>query len=377
MKYQLSLFLTILISATLSAQTPPTVYTIRADSTLLTGCDSNELIVENHTQAVPGFLWNTGRGRTIFKRPLTKISDTFYLVGQDTLKMRYPNAWLQGGNTFGTAGFLGTLDNNPLDLYTNNTFAARFDPSGNFLLGTNTSSIFKFDMVGAARVTGFELRVTANDAYDARLGSQWSVLESGAASTGLVLGAIEGKMVLNKSASGTIPANSIIIGGAQSGSWTMLGDLHDNPVFVVGSNSATINGGYTNIYNGGSTSANTPPDGNAFPFYINGARGTGAGNTGDIVFQTGAAQPSGITIHPMVGRWVIKGNTGYFSNTGTPTSMIDVTGANGYSQLGLRTSYTPSSTSDTNGNVGDFSWDDNYFYIKTSGGWKRSALSTF
>lgn len=61
----------------------------------------------------------------------------------------------------------------------------------------------------------------------------------------------------------------------------------------------------------------------------------------------------------------------------TPSSTLDVNGATGHSQFRLRTSYTPTSTSDTNGNTGDFSWDDNYFYIKTSAGWKRSALSTF
>jgi len=43
----------------------------------------------------------------------------------------------------------------------------------------------------------------------------------------------------------------------------------------------------------------------------------------------------------------------------------------------MRTSYTPSGTSDTNGNVGDVAWDDNYIYVKTSAGWARAALSTW
>lgn len=60
-----------------------------------------------------------------------------------------------------------------------------------------------------------------------------------------------------------------------------------------------------------------------------------------------------------------------------PTAMLDINGFNGHSQLRLRTSYTPISTHDPNGNVGNFSWDDNYFYIKTSAGWKRAALSNF
>jgi len=36
------------------------VYTIKADSVKITNCDSAELIIENHTQGVPGFLYNTG-----------------------------------------------------------------------------------------------------------------------------------------------------------------------------------------------------------------------------------------------------------------------------------------------------------------------------
>ncbi|MBC9913193.1 glycosyl hydrolase family 28-related protein [Chitinophaga varians] len=61
----------------------------------------------------------------------------------------------------------------------------------------------------------------------------------------------------------------------------------------------------------------------------------------------------------------------------TPTSKVDISGSSGYNQLRLRTSYTPTATADANGNTGDFSWDANYFYIKTAAGWKRAALSTF
>lgn len=69
------------------------------------------------------------------------------------------------------------------------------------------------------------------------------------------------------------------------------------------------------------------------------------------------------------------GNIGVRTNA--PTDLIDINGANGYSQLRLRTAYTPTGTADANGNTGDLSWDDNYIYIKTAAGWKRSALSTF
>ena len=45
------LFILFLCARNLVAQD---VYTIKADSTKLTGCDSNELIIENHTRNVPG-----------------------------------------------------------------------------------------------------------------------------------------------------------------------------------------------------------------------------------------------------------------------------------------------------------------------------------
>lgn len=38
---------------------------------------------------------------------------------------------------------------------------------------------------------------------------------------------------------------------------------------------------------------------------------------------------------------------------------------------------TPSGTSDATGSIGDVSYDDNYFYVKTSAGWKRASLSTW
>jgi len=63
--------------------------------------------------------------------------------------------------------------------------------------------------------------------------------------------------------------------------------------------------------------------------------------------------------------------------TTAPTARLHVVGATGYNQLRLQTPYTPTSSADPNGQVGDIAWDDNYIYVKTSTGWKRAALSAF
>jgi len=144
------LFLLLFSYAGLKAQN---VYTIKADSVKLTGCDSSELIIENHTQNIPGFLFNTGNGRTVFRRGAQKLNDSLYLVGSDTLNLG-AKSWVQGGNAFGATGVLGTLDYYPLDLYTNGTPRARLTPGGNFLLGTTTDNGNLLQVNGPASFSG-------------------------------------------------------------------------------------------------------------------------------------------------------------------------------------------------------------------------------
>lgn len=67
---------------------------LQGDSVKVTNCDSAELIIENHTQAVSGFLFNTGNGRTIFKRGAIKINDSMYIIGGDTLKIKTPPGYV-------------------------------------------------------------------------------------------------------------------------------------------------------------------------------------------------------------------------------------------------------------------------------------------
>lgn len=81
----LSLLILICMSQSIFAQY---VYTIKADSVKITNsCDTAELIIENHTQNVSGFLFNKGRGRTEFRKGLIKLNDTMFGIGADTLRI--------------------------------------------------------------------------------------------------------------------------------------------------------------------------------------------------------------------------------------------------------------------------------------------------
>lgn len=91
MKKFLFLFTLLCVEKALQAQTRPYIYTIKADSVLITNsCDTAELIIENHTQNVPGFLFNKGRGRTEFRRA-QMLGDSTILLGGDTLTVRGRN----------------------------------------------------------------------------------------------------------------------------------------------------------------------------------------------------------------------------------------------------------------------------------------------
>src|SRR4051812_26417576 len=115
------------------------IYTIKADSVKITNtCDTAELIIENHTQTVPGFLFNKGRGRTEFRKVLQHVNDSLYMIGGDSLK--FPIGWLQDGNSFGRLGILGTKDNYGIGFIVNNKEKARITETGNVGIGTMTPS---------------------------------------------------------------------------------------------------------------------------------------------------------------------------------------------------------------------------------------------
>jgi hypothetical protein len=126
-------------------------------------------------------------------------------------------------------------------------------------------------------------------------------------------------------------------------------------------------------YGGSGYGATTFPGGNrailefrAAEAWTDSAQGT------YIYFST---TPTGSTATAERMRITADGNLGI--NNLSPSAKLDVAGSTGYNQVRMRSAYTPTGTADSNGNTGDLAWDDSFVYIKTSVGWKRSALSTF
>jgi len=194
-----------------------------------------------------------------------------------------------------------------------------------------------------------------------------------------------GQCIIGSSNSVLHPYSSIIGNNQQT--------TGNNQLIIADGNTNYSGGGYRQVYFG-SGPKSTLNGGIGAPVTINSSGGngtdkdggllrlaagksTGAATPPDLVFSTASATAPGVNLQTLTDRWYIKGETGYLSNTITPGALLDLNGATGYNQLRLRTSYTPASSADTNGNTGDLSWDGNYLYIKTAAGWRRTPLADF
>lgn len=114
-------------------------YKIKADSLKVTNDScSTELILENSTKSVPGFLYNKGNGRTEFRKGMIKLNDSMHVIGADTLKTVAGNdVWKKAGNTgINPANdFLGTTDSALLEFRTYNQRRLGLAADGAFTIG--------------------------------------------------------------------------------------------------------------------------------------------------------------------------------------------------------------------------------------------------
>ena len=110
---------------------------IKADSVRIynDNCTA-ELIVENSTSNIKGFLFNKGLGRTEFRKAVIKLNDSSFLIGGDTLTIkRVFNGLLQGSVLF----YDGTVINQDNDNFYWDNINKRLG------IGTNAPQ-FRLDM---------------------------------------------------------------------------------------------------------------------------------------------------------------------------------------------------------------------------------------
>lgn len=180
MKKTSSLLLLCLASFVATAQF---TYKIKADSLKVTNDSCRaEFILENATKSVNGFLYNTGNGRTMFKKGLIKLNDSMYVIGADTLRTvaSAGSFWNLAGNagTNPASQFLGTTDANRLVFKTNNLERASITSGGNVIIGTgsdylqNQLQVYKSAFIDstlliAKGVTAAEKQIKFDKAYTA------------------------------------------------------------------------------------------------------------------------------------------------------------------------------------------------------------------
>jgi hypothetical protein len=92
----LAAFSLIIISVSAQIQTQIIGDTVRIHS----NAGKGELILNNSTDSVNGFLFNKSAGRTVFQRGLIKITDSTYLIGADTLHLNNMGGLENIGNVF-------------------------------------------------------------------------------------------------------------------------------------------------------------------------------------------------------------------------------------------------------------------------------------
>jgi len=302
------------------------------------------------------------------------------------------NGWLLSGNPSTTPGtnFIGTTDANALVFKTNSSEAMRILSGGNIGIGT-TSPLGTFDVRG----TSINLKSTSvinsiassydwggydesrptgtTNFYFGRLSVMSPNISS--SSTGSLYIGSSGTAYIGtsgKNYSNTASAvNQAVVGlqGAvylNTSSGTVSGAVGVSSTFANLTAGAVLTNAYGFLFDFNNFVSNNGTTTNLYAFY----EPTQVGHTG----VPAASNRWGLYLADPTQNY-FAGSVGI--GVTSPTSSNDINGANGYNQLRLRKSYTPSSSADSNGNVGDMAWDANYIYVKTSSGWMRSSLTSF
>jgi hypothetical protein len=235
----------------------------------------------------------------------------------------------------------------------------------NLILGSEKSIILGGELnldtqsINSAIVGGNANEFTLNTFNSAILGGDTNLID-GAAQSAIIAGSnniIEANtasiIASNTSSILNASTGSVILGGGSheidNSSGSVLGGSQND---ILNSSRCSINGGLTNFITTSSDSA-----------ILN-------GQLNQIDTSSFSAIIGGLsnTISSGVFRSVILGGTVI---TATQNDTVYVP------NLVVVNSITPTGTADAQGVEGQITWDDDYVYVKTSVGWKRSALSTF
>jgi hypothetical protein len=392
------------------------IYTIKADSVKITNsCDTAELIIENHTQTVPGFLFNKGRGRTEFKKVFQSLTDNTFLIGGDTMKLS--NVWFQGGNRFGTTGLLGTNDNYPLTFLQNGVEKGRIGTSGNWLFNTTEDKGYLAQFNGDIWTSG-----TINTEANVRIishGGTYGDMNINIGRDNYTSGPVAvalGNTVSVSSPGGilgfgvgwgnTVAGGIGIFGGTVQG--VALGqDAFAHPKSIVigvesvstGENQLVCGGpnrpdgsnkSIANIYFGSGVQRNSV-DGPGLPYTINGAggfgtnkeggnvtiaggKGTGSGTPGSIIFSTAQLTSSGTTLQALSEKARIDANGNLGIGNTTPSAMLHVSGTGRFDNT-INTAGHRSAIRNISGNstVAD---TDEYVFVNAASGSVTVTLPT-
>jgi hypothetical protein len=349
------------------------VYTIKADSVKITNsCDTAELIIENHTQNVPGFLFNKGRGRTEFRRVLQNVNDNTFLIGADTLRLS--NFWKQGGNSFGATGLLGTNDNYPLTFLQNGVEKGRLETSGNWLFNTTQDRgyLAQFNgniwAAGSINVDGrIQIAIVPNSPGDNAIsigrdmnvstptsmsaigiGQFCTVTASGlnAFGAGWRNYVIDGIGILGSTVKGIALGmesfahpksiamgfesvsngeNQFVCGGPdhENGGFPYSNAIY-NVYFGSGIQRNGIEGPGLSYTINGSGAFGTNRNGGAIT--IAGGKGTGSGTPGSIIFATAQSSSAGTDLQTLTEKARFDGNGNLGIGISTPSAMLHVSG---------------------------------------------------
>lgn len=123
----------------------------------------------------------------------------------------------------------------------------------------------------------------------------------------------QGSIAIGKKAR-TTAANQLVIGGYESGGGYQISNIWFG-TGIQGDGSSVIDGAPVVINGSGAFGT----DKNGGNLKLSAGRGTGAGTPADLIFNTASLGATGTSLQTQVDRWFIKGNSGTFTNTPTPS----------------------------------------------------------